>query len=149
MPNELHKATKRKNRLPMIRLQNDIDELFGKRKSLVRSNNQTTTLSSIYYIRQLPENAEQIIFLLHAPKKFIKEAHDRNKVKRWMREAIRNNAEFEKIKKILLEKNLQTLLLVRADFKPSKDHGWQQIEPDIRMITDYLTKKIQAHSSIA
>src|SRR5579872_2798072 len=100
MPNELYKATKRKNRLPMIRLQNDIDELFGKRKSLVRSNNQTSTLSSIYHIRPLPENGEPIIFLLHAPKKFIKEAPDRNKVKRWMREAIRNNAEFEKIKKI-------------------------------------------------
>jgi ribonuclease P protein component len=136
-------ASKLLNRLPMLRLQRDIDELFAKRKSLARSGNQTSTLSSIYYIRPLSENDEPILFLLHAPKKFIKEAHERNKLKRRMREAIRNNEEFENIRAILLEKKLQLLLLVRADFKPSKDHGWQQIESDIRIIVKKLEEKIK------
>ena len=129
----------------MIRLQKDIDELFGGRKSLVRSGNQTTTLSSIYILRQVPDSAEPILFLLHAPKKFIKAAHERNKLKRWMREAVRKNEELEKIKEILSGKKQQALLLIRADFRPSKDHAWQQIETDISIIIKRLMKNL--HSS--
>jgi ribonuclease P protein component len=138
------KISNSKNRLPMLRLQKDIDDLFGKRKSLVRSGNQTTTLSSIYYLRPLEENSEPILFLLHAPKKFIKPAHERNKLKRWIREAIRKNEEFQMIRKILSEKNQQALLLVRADFKPSKDHNWQQVEADISVVTKRLMKNLQS-----
>jgi ribonuclease P protein component len=133
----------RKNRLPMLRLQKDIDELFAQPKSLVRSGNQTKTLSSMYYIRPLSENVEPILFLLHAPKKFIRQAHERNKVKRWMREAMRKDEEFKTIKELLLEKKLQVLLLIRADFKPSKDHGWQQIEEDIRIIVERISVKLR------
>jgi ribonuclease P protein component len=139
------KISNSKNRLPMLRLQKDIDELFAGRKSLVRSGNQTTTLSSIYYLRLLTEKSEPILFLLHAPKKIIKQAHERNKLKRWMREAIRKNEEFQMIKEILSEKKLQALLLLRSDFKPSKDHAWQQIEADISIVTKRLMKNL--HSS--
>jgi ribonuclease P protein component len=135
--------SKPKSLIPMIRLQKDIDELFAGRKSLVRSGNQTTTLSSIYYLRPLLENSEPVLFLLHAPKKFIKQAHERNKLKRWMREAIRKNEEFQMIREILSAKNQQALLLLRADFKPSKDHSWQQIEEDMKIITRSLLEKSQ------
>jgi ribonuclease P protein component len=128
--------------LSMLRKQKDIDELFAKRKSLVRSGNKTTTLSSIYYLRPLEDFPEPILFLLHAPKKYIKKAYDRNKLKRWMREAIRINGGFENIKVMLSEKKIQALLLIRADFMPSKDHNWQQIEEDIRIIARKLEEKI-------
>jgi ribonuclease P protein component len=136
--------SKIRNPVPMIRLQKDIDELFGKRKSLVRSGNQTTTLSSIYLFRPLVENSVTILFLLHAPKKYIKQAHHRNKLKRWMREAIRQSEEVEKVYEILAEKKIQVLLLVRADFKPSKDHTWQQIQEDIRIIMKRLMKNLHS-----
>jgi len=132
-----------KNRIPTIRLKKDIDELFAKRKSLVRSGNQTSSLSSIYVLRPLDGQTDSLLFLLHAPKKFIKQAHERNKLKRWMREAIRKNEEIEKIKGILAEKNLQALILVRADFKPSKEHGWRQIKEDIQIIGRKLIDKIR------
>ena len=129
----------------MLRLQKDIDELFGKRKHLVRSGNQTTTLSSIYYLRPLTEKSEPILFLLHAPKKIIKQAHERNKLKRWMRDAIRKNEEFQLVREFLSEMKLQVLLLLRADFKPSTGHAWLQIEEDISIVTKRLMKNI--HSS--
>ena len=130
-------------RISMLRLQKDIDELFAKRRSLVRSGNQTKTLSSIHVIRPLDENAEPILFLFHAPKKFIQEAHERNKMKRWIREAIRHNEDIQLIRESLREKQLQAMLLIRADFKPSKDHGWQQIEGDIRIIVNTLHGKVR------
>ena len=141
MTNGTNTDSKVLNRLTMIRLQKDIDELFAKRKSLVRSGNQTRTLSSIYYFRPSSEKTEPILFLLHAPKKFIKQAHERNKLKRWMREAIRKNDELEKISELLTNKNIQALLLIRADYKPSKEHGWQQIKEDIQIIGKKLIDK--------
>jgi len=129
----------------MIRLQKDIDELFAMRMSLARSGNHTKMLSSLYLLRTAEENSEPILFLLHAPKKFIKQAHLRNKLKRWMREAIRQSEQVEKVNAILAEKNTQALVLIRADFKPSKDHAWLQIQEDIRIIMNRLMKNL--HSS--
>lgn len=127
----------------MIRLQKDIDELFAERKPLVRSGNQTKTLSSIYRIRSLEEHPEPLLFLLHAPKKFFKHAHMRNKLKRWMREAIRQSEELRETIVLLTEKKLQALVLIRADFAPSKDHAWKEIKNDTASIGRALREKIQ------
>jgi ribonuclease P protein component len=143
MADGTHIVSKKMNRLPMLRLQKDIDELFSKRRSLVRSGDHTSTLSAIFYLRPFPDGVDPILFLLHAPKKNIKEAHERNKVKRWMREAMRKNAAANEIAELLTEKKLQALVLIRADFRPSPGHGWQQIEEDIRIIYTRLLKKIQ------
>ena len=132
-----------KNPVEMIRLQKDIDELFAKRRSLVRSGNQTSTLSSIYLLRALEEKSASLLFLLHAPKRTMKQAPLRNKLKRWIREAIRQSAEIAEVSNLLKEQNSQVLLLLRADFKPSKDHGWKEIKEDIVVIGNLLLKKIQ------
>jgi ribonuclease P protein component len=143
MTNGEAKELKAKNPISMIRLQKDIDELFAMRKSLVRSGNQTSSLSSIYHLREIEENDEPLLLLFHAPKKFIKQAHERNKLKRWIREAIRKSEEIQNAVKILRDKKLQVLLLVRADFKPSKDHAWNEIKNDIVVIGNKLGEKIQ------
>jgi ribonuclease P protein component len=127
----------------MLRLQKDIDELFAKRKSLVRSGHQTATLSSLYLLRPLTQIGDPLVFLLHAPKKFIRQAHERNKLKRWMREAIRQSEEINNAVMILTDKSLQGLLLIRADYKPSKDHAWDEITNDIAIIGRKLGEKIQ------
>lgn len=129
--------------VPMLRLQKDIDDLFSQRKSLVRSGNQTSTLSSIYLLRSAGEISEPVLFLLHAPKRIMKQAPLRNKLKRWMREAIRQSSEIEKLGNVLLEQNKQVLLLLRADFKPSKDHAWKEIKEDVAVIGKMLLGKIQ------
>jgi hypothetical protein len=60
-----------------------------------------------------------------------------------MREAIRQGEEIQNVVKILIKKNQQVLLLVRADFKPSKDHAWKEIKSDIIIIGKKLADKIQ------
>ncbi len=62
-----------------------------------------------------------------------------------MREAIRQCDEIAEIYSLLAERKSQVLILLRADFKPSKDHAWQQIKDDIRIIADRLMKNL--HSS--
>ena|SRR2546430_169230 len=124
-----------------IRLRKDIDELFAGRRSLARSGNQTATISSLYFLRPLLEDDEPLLILFHAPKKNIPKAHERNKVKRWMREAVKQNEELSRIESALKEKNKQVLLLLRGDFKPSKEHSWQEIRSDINIIAGSLGKK--------
>ena len=129
-------------KLETICLKKDIDDLFAARKSLVRSGNQTSTLSSLYLVRELPQGSAPIMFLLHAPKKFISQAHQRNRVKRRMREAIRRCDDLYTIVSELLSRELQVLLVIRADHKPSKKHGWNEINADIQVITTRLAQRV-------
>lgn len=122
-----------------LRLQRDIDELFKEGRSLGRTGRDTSVVSGKYLLRELPEaNAPVILYLYHAPKKFIKPAHERNKLKRWMREAVRLSEEMDSIKDTLHEKNVQLLLLLRITTPPSARCNWQHITEDIRSIAGKL-----------
>jgi ribonuclease P protein component len=126
------------NRLPMLRLQRDIDALFAARKTLTRTGKDTIVLSSQYLLRDLPQNESPILFLLHAPKKFVRRAHERNKLKRWMREAIRTSDEMKTAYARLNEKNIQALVVIRASEPPSKKCSWENIVNDIGVISRVL-----------
>lgn len=122
-----------------LRLQRDIDELFKEGRSLGRMGRDTLVVSGKYLLRKLPEaKAPVILYLYHAPKKFIKPAHERNKLKRWMREAVRLSEEMDSIKDTLHEKNVQLLLLLRITTPPSARCNWQHITEDIRSIAGKL-----------
>lgn len=122
-----------------LRLQRDIDELFKEGRSLGRTGKDTSVVSGKYLLRELPEaKAPVILYLYHAPKKFIKPAHERNKLKRWMREAVRLSEEMNSIKDTLAEKNVQMLLLLRITTPPSATCNWQHITEDIRSIAGKL-----------
>ncbi|MDP4219073.1 MAG: ribonuclease P protein component [Bacteroidota bacterium] len=131
------------NLLPMMRLQKDIDELFARRKWLVRSLRETNMLSSLFFFRRLEENAEPLLLLLHAPKRIARYAHERNKLKRRIREALRQSEEIREAVRELSGNKMQVLLLVRSDFNPSKDHGWPEIQEDISLLGIKLLEKIQ------
>lgn len=122
-----------------LRLQRDIDELFKEGRSLGRTGKDTSVTSGKYLLRELPEaNAPVILFLYHAPKKLIKPAHERNKLKRWMREAVRISQEMNAMGDTLHEKNIQLLLLLRITTPPSAKCNWQHITEDIRSISGKL-----------
>jgi ribonuclease P protein component len=122
-----------------LRLQRDIDELFKEGRSLGRTGRDMSVVSGKYLLRELPEaNAPVILYLYHAPKKYIKPAHERNKLKRWMREAVRISEEMNAINNVLSEKNMQMMLLLRITTPPSEKCNWQHITDDIRSIAGKL-----------
>jgi ribonuclease P protein component len=139
------KKTVNLNQLPMLRLQRDIDALFAARKTLARAGRDTATLFSQYLLRELPENESPILFLLHAPKKFVRRANERNKLKRWMREAIRTSDEMKKTYIRLKEKNIQALVVIRASALPSEKCSWGNIASDIQKIALLLEEKGKAY----
>src|SRR5438874_605520 len=89
------------NKLPVLHLQKDIDELFAGRKSLARSGKQTSTISSLYLLRNAIQEDEPFLFLFHVQKRVVPKAHERNKLRRWMREAVRQSEELHEIKSVL------------------------------------------------
>ncbi len=126
-----------------LRLVRDIDELFKEGRSLGRAGKDTSVVSGKYLLRELPEaNAPAILFLYHAPKKFIKPAHERNKLKRWMREAVRISEEMNAIKDTLHEKNMQLLLLLRITTPPSAKCNWAHITADVQKMSSLLSTKV-------
>jgi ribonuclease P protein component len=128
-------------KLPVIRLQKDISELFSARRSLARAGKQTSTISSLYQIRD-SHSDDTILFLFHIQKKIAPKAHDRNKLRRWIRESVRASETIQEMDTHLKEKKQQVLLLLRADFKPSPGHSWNEIKNDVEIIFTLLQKKI-------
>ena len=128
----------------MLRLQRDIDALMHSRKPLAIAGRKSSVLSAFYFLRELPPDAPPMLFLLHAPKRQTRPAHERNKLKRWMREAIRQSDEMKEAHRILAQENRQALILIRATMPPSADCSWNQIQDDVRIISALLIKKISA-----
>ncbi len=137
----IHEQKPNLNTLPMLRLQRDIDALMGGRRPLALAGRKTAVLSAFTYFRELPAHASPILFLLHAPKRQIRPAHDRNKLKRWMREAIRGSEEIKQAYALLHENNIQALILIRATEPPSKRCQWLNVQADVAMIGKLLAEK--------
>lgn len=129
-----------------LRLQRDIDELFKEGRSLGRTGKDTSVVSGKYLLRELPEaDAPAILYLYHAPKRFIKPAHDRNKLKRWMRETVRLSEEMNATGDILAQKNMQLMLLLRITTPPSAKCNWTHIQSDIQKVSEVLLVKLLQH----
>jgi len=134
---------KMNSRIQTIRLQRDIDELFAEGRSLGRTGKDTSVISGKYLLRELPEpNAPALLLLYHAPKKFTKPAHERNKLKRWMREAVRISDQMKNVSELVEGNSKQLLILMRITQPPSKDCNWQHISEDIRSIAEKLRTTI-------
>ena len=131
------------SRIQTIRLQRDIDELFAEGRSLGRTGKDTLVVSGKYLLRELPEpNAPALLLLYHAPKKFTKPAHERNKLKRWMREAVRISDQMKNVSELVEGNSKQLLILMRITQPPSKDCNWQHIEGDVKKIGEVLMTKL-------
>ncbi len=82
-----------------------------------------------------------IRFLLLAPKRSYKRAHDRNKIKRWLRAAIAEVPEFFAIETELATRSEQALVMLRIS-KPLKDVTWAQILDETNRISELLMKRM-------
>ena len=90
--------------------------------------------------RPLPENEAAIRFLILASKRSYKRAHDRNRIKRWLRAAVAEVRDFGALESSLAERQLQLLVMLRIS-KPLTSVKWADIVNDMQSIAAHLTKR--------
>ncbi len=91
--------------------------------------------------RPLPETECAIRFLLLAPKRSYKRAHDRNKIKRWLRAAISEVPELTTLETELASRSKQLLVMLRIS-KPIKEVEWGMILENVYRVGEHLKKQV-------
>ena len=86
-------------------------------------------------------NEAGIRFLLLASKKSYKRAHDRNKIKRWLRAAIHEVPEFAEIEATLSSEGRQAIIMLRIS-KPVEELKWSSILENMQSIAATLQKRL-------
>jgi len=91
--------------------------------------------------RPLPELESSVRFLILAPKRSYKRAHDRNRVKRWLRAAVNQSPVFAELESSLTEQGLQLLIMLRIS-KPLTTLLWETIMADVSAIGNHLMQRV-------
>ncbi|HOV10672.1 MAG TPA: ribonuclease P protein component [Bacteroidales bacterium] len=88
---------------------------------------------------ELPDAQKpRVQLLVVVAKRHFKKAVDRNKIKRYIREAYRNNKELLSVP--LNEKNKHIALML--SYSAEKTQGYREIEPKIQLILQYLAQNL-------
>jgi ribonuclease P protein component len=119
---------------------NNLDWFFANRKWIRTSSLSVTECA--WAIRPLPNADAGIRFLLLASKRSYKRAHDRNKIRRWIRAAIMQVEDFAEMEK-MLEKESQQLLVMLRISKPLADLKWNIVAQDVFKIEEHLKRRIE------
>ena len=118
----------------------DTLDWFFKNRKWIRLG-QNSIIESAWAKRPLPESEAGIRFLLLAPKRSYKRAHDRNKIKRWLRAAIAEVPEFSSLETELTSRGEQLLVMMRIS-KPIRDVKWAQILDEVHAIAGQRAKRL-------
>lgn len=117
----------------------NLDWFFANRK-WIRTSSLTVT-ECAWAKRPLPLGEAGVRILLLASKRSYKLAHDRNKIRRWLRAAITSTEEFSPLEQTMLERNEQLLLMMRIS-KPIRAVQWDAIVSDMHTIAAHLAKRV-------
>ncbi|HYM21275.1 MAG TPA: ribonuclease P protein component [Candidatus Kapabacteria bacterium] len=119
----------------LLRLRHDIDELFARGKRLRYDGK----IGVRYIVLENSSDAHPLLFLLVTPKRYIRKAHERNKLKRWLREVVRNSESMEKLAMQLQNANRQMIVSLFIREKPSARMNWDVIRREVEDIAQQLS----------
>jgi ribonuclease P protein component len=117
----------------------NLDWFFTNRKWIRLGPN--SMIEAAWAKRQLQEGEMGILFLLLASKRSHKRAHDRNKIKRWLRAAIAEVPEFAALESQFAARGEQLLVMMRIS-KPIRDVKWAETLQETKRICELLMKRV-------
>lgn len=115
-------------------LKKDIDELFKKGKSLNKGH-----LKVKYLVREPGNQQERAKVLIIVPKKFIRKAFQRNRLKRQLREIYRLNK--SSLLNVLEEKDISITIAIISFY--TKLVSYKEIESELLFLLKEVSKKNQ------
>jgi ribonuclease P protein component len=119
-------------------------EWFFANRKWVRSS-RLTIVECCWALRPLPEGEPSVRFLVMAPKRSYSRAHDRNRIKRWLRAAVTETPAFLEIESTVQTQARQLLIMLRVS-KPLAALSWHGIADDVLTVAVSLTKRIAQQS---
>ncbi|HEX5316443.1 MAG TPA: ribonuclease P protein component [Candidatus Kapabacteria bacterium] len=127
------------NRPHSLSGKNNLDWFFKNRKWIRTSS--LVVAECAWAKRPLPIGEAGVRILLLAAKRSYKRAHDRNKIRRWLRAAIAETEEFSQLEETMLSRGEQVLLMMRIS-KPIHAVQWDAIVSDAHTIAVHLAKRV-------
>lgn len=123
----------------------NLDWFFANRKWIRTSS--LAVIECAWAKRPLPMEEASVRILLLASKRSYKLAHDRNKIRRWLRAAITETEEFSQLEATMLSRaddrsSAEQLLLMMRISKPIRAVQWDVIVNDIHTIATHLAKRV-------
>ena len=122
----------------MLRLRRDLDALFARAKR-VRSGNRYLQVR-VLFREKTTSRATQYLFV--APKRTIRPAHERNTIKRWLREAVRTSMIEKQLQATLSENNIEALILIRVNEPPSARMNWDVVVSEVQTAFEGIGKML-------
>ncbi|HZK76643.1 MAG TPA: ribonuclease P protein component [Candidatus Kapabacteria bacterium] len=116
----------------------NLDWFFANRKWIRTSALAVTECA--WAKRPLPTGEAGVRILLLAAKRSYKLAHDRNKIRRWLRAAITSTEEFSRLEETMLAHGEQLLMMMRIS-KPIADVKWNVVLEDVTRIAEHQKKR--------
>ena len=130
------------SRSQVVRGDKSLDWLF-KNKRQIRPTKPFQILSASFAI-ETPSEHPGLVFLFQVTKRDIPEAHDRQKVKRWLREAIRRSEDLQVIALNARKKLSRTHLALRIKEKPGPKVNWPAILADVELAGSALRVQLKS-----
>ena len=121
----------------------DIEWFLETKRPIRSSSGGKMRITGAWSKRPLGDLAP-IQFLFLVAKRSVREAHDRNKLRRWMREAVKNTLEFYEIELLAKESESQVLIMLRASNPPGKNVQFRSISSDVRELAQNLVLKLSS-----
>jgi ribonuclease P protein component len=116
----------------------NLDWFFRNRKWIRTAGN--SLVEAAWAIRELPEGEPGLRFLLLASKRNYKRAHDRNKIRRWLRAAITEAKEFASLEETIAAGSKQLLVMMRIS-RGMHEVQWDHVKSEVGAIVRHLEKR--------
>jgi hypothetical protein len=133
----------RLHRSNTLRLTRDLDWFFENRKPLRIRQRTRPIVDAAYAVRPLLEGADPVMILILTPKRGVRMSHDRHKLQRWLREAIRTCGAMNEVSTEARACGMQVIMLLRISQPPSPEVTWDVIKPQVDQLAELLTSKLK------
>jgi len=134
------------NRSTTLRGKKELEWFFGVKHNLyLPKGDKPPCVRAAWAVRELKEGASPTLFLISVSKKNVRKAHDRNKVKRWMRAALQQVATLPEIAKTKENEGQQLILMIAGLRGPGKDCTFGSITSEVEQYITSLEKKLKRY----
>jgi ribonuclease P protein component len=136
------------NRSTTLRGNKELEEFFQKRHNLyLPRTEKPPCIKAAWAEREWKEGSSTLLFLISVSKKNVRKAHDRNKIKRWMKSALQKDPMLKTITELERDRKRQLTLMFAGLRGPSSECTYTTVQSEIEKYLKILQKKLKVVSN--